>query len=123
MVLEMRPMYVQPSFMGFLKKPVFVTVLIANIILLGPTSRAPIYSDSSMKNMNNHLSAYHGVTKDHFQGGQEQSVIASESRIVAAFGRTISPGLQFNSKIFKLMFIRWIYVTNTPFYAIEVSTF
>ena len=73
--------------------------------------------------MNNHLTVHHGVTKDHPDGGYELSTAASESRIVAAFGRTVSPGLQFNTQIFKEMLIRWMYVTNTAFYAIEDPTF
>ena len=73
--------------------------------------------------MNLHLASSHGVTKEYPDGGQQISSASSESRIVAAFGRTISPGLQFNSDIFKQMLIRWIYVTNTPFYAVEDSTF
>ena len=73
--------------------------------------------------MNLHLAVSHGVTKEYPEGGQQHSTASSESRIVAAFGRTISPGLQFNSDIFKQMLIRWIYVTNTPFYAVADPTF
>jgi len=73
--------------------------------------------------MNNHLTLHHGATKVHPHSGYELSAATSESRILAAFGRTVSPGLQFNTDIFKQMLIRWMYVTNTAFYAIEDPTF
>ena len=92
-------------------------------IIPGPQSRAPLYTDSSTKNMNLHLAVSHGVTKEYPDGGYAIASTVGESRIVAAFGRMIFPGLQFNSDIFKQMLVRWIYVTNTPFYAVEDSTF
>jgi len=91
--------------------------------ILGPRSCAPPYADSSTKNMNNHLARSHRVTKECREGGQPSNDVASESRIVAAFGRTMPAGLQFNSEIFKHLLIHWIYVTNTAFYAVEDPTF
>jgi len=73
--------------------------------------------------MNLHLAGSHGVTKEYPDGGHNVSSTAGESRIVAAFERTVAPGLQFNSDMFKQLLVRWIYVTNTPFYAVEDSTF
>lgn len=73
--------------------------------------------------MNNHLAIIHGVMKDYPEGGQRSSNTASESRIVAASGRTMPPGLQFNSDVFEQLVIHWIYVTNTAFYAVEDPTF
>ena len=93
------------------------------IYFLDPQSRAPVYADSFTKNMNNHLAIIHGVTKDCPDGGQRSSNAASESSIVAAFDRKMPPGLQFNSDVFKQLLIRWIYVTNTAFYAVEDQTF
>jgi len=98
-------------------------LIISKMPVLGPRSRAPVYADSSTKNMNHHLATSHSVTKNCPEGGQHIQSTASESRIVAAFGRTLPPGLQFNSDIFKLLLIRWIYVTNTAFYAVEDPTF
>jgi len=73
--------------------------------------------------MNQHLAVSHGVTKEYLDGGYAINSNAGESRIIAAFGRTISPGLQFNSDIFKQILVRWIYITNTPFYAVEDPAF
>lgn len=99
-------------------------ILIAlNELHLGPSHRAPIYSDLSTKNMNYHLAQQHGVSKEFPDGGLERSQAASNSRIEAAFGRTPVPGIRFNSDVFKDMLIRWIYVTNTSFTAVEDETF
>jgi len=89
----------------------------------GPQGRAPVYTGSSTKNMNLHLASSHGVTKEYPDGDYHVSSTAGESRIVAAFGSTVAPGLQFNSDMFKQLLVRWICVTNTPFYAVEDSTF
>jgi len=78
----------------------------------GPRGRAPVYTNSSTKNMNLHLASSHGVTKEYPDGGYRVSSTAGESRIVAAFRRTVAPGLQFNSDMFKQLLVRWIYVTN-----------
>ena len=91
--------------------------------VLGSRSRATVYADSSTKNMNHHLATSYGVTKHCPEGGQHIQSTVSKSRIVAAFGCTLPPGLQFNSDIFKLLLIRWIYVTNTAFCAVEDPTF
>ena len=63
------------------------------------------------------------VTKEFPDGGLEQSQLAAQSRIEAAFGRTPLPRIRFNSDIFKAMLVRWIYVTNTPFFVVEDPTF
>ena len=89
----------------------------------GPRGWAPVYTNSSSKNINQHLASSHGVTKKYPDGGYRVSSISGESRIVAAFGSTVAPGLQFNSDMFKQLLVRWICVTNTPFYAVEDSTF
>lgn len=70
-----------------------------------------------------HLASSYGFTKEYPEGGLQISRVSSESSIVAALGCTISAGVQINSDIFKQMLIRWTYVTNTPFYAVEDSTF
>ena len=74
--------------------------------------------------MNNHLANIHGVTKKYPEGhpiahtpGQ-----ASSSRIVAAFA-SMKPQFEFNSNTFQRFLIRWIFVTNTPFQAVEDPTF
>ncbi|RPA88397.1 hypothetical protein L873DRAFT_1796672, partial [Choiromyces venosus 120613-1] len=43
---------------------------------LGPRHRAPLYTDSSTKNMNQHLAISHGITKEYPEGGQEISSAA-----------------------------------------------
>ena len=73
--------------------------------------------------MNQHLAYQHGVSKEFPDGGLKQGHMAGQSRIEAAFGRTPMPGIRFNSDIFKEMLIRWIYVTNTPFFVVEDPTF
>jgi len=73
--------------------------------------------------MNQHLSYQHGVSKEFPDGGLEQSHMAGQSRLEAAFGRTPIPGIRFNSDVFKEMLVRWIYVTNTPFFVVEDPTF
>jgi len=98
-------------------------MLIVNLFLSGPSHQAPMYTDSSTKNMNEHLAYNHGVSKEFLDGGLEQNHMAGQSRIEAAFGRTPLPGIQFNSDIFKAMLVRWIYVTNTPFFVVEDPTF
>jgi len=101
------------------------SMLIVNLYLSGPSHRAPMYTDSSTKNMNQHLAYNHGVSKEFPDGasGLEQSHMAGQSRIEAAFGRTPLPGIRFNSDIFTAMLVQWIYVTNTPFFVVEDPTF
>lgn len=73
--------------------------------------------------MNQHLVVSHGVTKEYPDGSYAISTAMSKCMIIAAFGHTIFPGLQFNSHIFKQMLVWWIYFTNTLFYAVEDSIF
>ena len=73
--------------------------------------------------MNLLLAGWHGVPKEYPDGGDDISSTADECGIVAVLGRTVAPGLRFNSDMFKQLLVRWIYVTNTPFYAVEDSTF
>jgi len=123
MALEVRPLFV----VYFLIKSKSISsqmgFMLTNMFLSGPPCRAPIYSDSSTKNMNQHLASHHGVNKEYPDGGLEKSHAASASRIEAAFGRRPAPGIRFNCDILKEMLIRWIYVTNTLFTAVEDPTF
>ena len=80
--------------------------MLTNMFLSGPPRRTPIYSDSSTKNMNQHLASHNGVNKEYPDGGQEKSCASSASRIEAAFGRTPAPGIRFNRDIFKEMLIQ-----------------
>ena len=68
----------------------------------GPCGRGPIYTDQATKNMNNHLSFSHGITKEYPDGpppGQSFGH-AGESHILAAFA-TVKPQFEFNSDTFK----------------------
>lgn len=66
-----------------------------------------MYTDQSTKNMNNHLAAIHGITKEYPDGqpaGQRLGE-AGGSRILAAFA-TMKPQFEFNSDSFKQFLTR-----------------
>ena len=78
------------------------------------------FSDTSTRNMIEHLAEDHGITKDNQYGEKSQVV----QQIAEAFRHTSHPRtIQFNKKIFKQLLVPWIIVSNISFRQVEIPAF
>lgn len=75
------------------------------------------FSDSSTRNMLDHLQLEHGITKLDPEGSS-----VAVNRIEAAFGNTTTR-IEFNTNMFRLLLLRWIIVNNISFRQVQDNAF
>lgn len=95
-----------------------VGLILMSIYCIGANSAiATTYSDSSTRNMIEHLREKHSIGKKGatFMKPQEQ-------KIRVAFGNTM-PKLSFNHDLFKQLLVNWIVTTNVSFHQVEDPAF
>ena len=115
--------YSKPTSMhtGYTCSLVIIVILIHVYCISGPRrSRAKTFSDTSTRNMIEHLAADNGIIKDNQEGKKSQA----GQRIEEAFQHGSHPRtIHFNKIIFKQLLIRWIIVSNISFRQVEISAF
>ena len=89
--------------------------------ILGPYRRTAVtFSDSSTRNMGDHLQQRHGITKLDPEGSSGPGPGTTE--IQRAFGNAL-PRIVFNKEIFRLLLLRWIIINNISFRQVNDNAF
>ena len=89
--------------------------------ILGPYPRTAVtFSDSSTRNMGDHLQQRHGITTLDPEGSSGPGPGTTE--IQRAFGNAL-PRIVFNKEIFRLLLLRWIIINNISFRQVNDNAF
>ena len=96
-----------------------LSVIITGSVLGTNRRSAATFSDSSTKNMIEHLRDTHRIGKD---GPIEATLEQGQVLLETAFGKT-RPQIVFNRDVFQNLLLRWIILNNVSFLKIEQHSF